>query len=418
MFLIQSFVTVTPESAALISDALQSNTSLTELNLSGHNLGVDGCKALSNAIKSHGGLTRVSLGHETLGSDHDQLELLMDGMLQCKSLLHIDLAKRSFNALSMKIVEKYVVEHVNITMITSLDLSQNALDNESLSSLARVLNHTKVNNLNLSLNSFDHNGLESFVDIILQQSSTKLNLINLTGNQLGNGGGQQVARLMQANRLHEVEINECHIGDEGANALGQALVQWQGLHLAASENAGFSNGLALGIREALKSSSQVQPGQLSHLALRGCNIGDEGVMAIAEAIQGGRLPKLTVLDIAVNSLTLQALQAIGTVLMADNPSTIISLDISCNDLGLPGVELIGQWLQSNKLQSLETLSLNKINIGINGQLALCKSLTKFPASLKIIESMGNSGNVEESDDDFLDALDDLYEETIIDFKWK
>ncbi|EFA79919.1 leucine-rich repeat-containing protein [Heterostelium album PN500] len=412
MFLLQSFLPISPESAISIGDALLKNKSLEELYLSGHDLGLDGSKSIGNALAQHTAATGV-------GS------------------------------------------------LNSLDLCQNDIDDAALPILAKILiKSTGVRVLNLAYNTFTPSGFAAFIDTLISYQ-VRLEKLQFTGNNIGDDGAVQLARMIAQNHgLNNIEVNDCQIGEVGARALGSALVVWNGDHFAASDNPRFSKAFSEGfmLADFIGEHEHANPdgaalatanngSQLRSLVLRGCHIGDEGISLIVEAIMSGRLPSLNLLDVAVNSLTIRSLEMLAGILTVANGAKLKILDVSCNELGSEAVEIIANCLQSGKLTTLTCLSINNINIGLTQLKQLCKYLIQFPnSSLHVIETMGNNGDDKDKekeqqnnknnnnnnnnntpdqhedeeeeegqaivDDEFLDLLDQLYEDTEIDLKWK
>eukprot|EP01133_Synstelium_polycarpum_P009795 gene9795-11442_t len=427
MFLIPSFVPVTSESAAIIGKALINNKSLTELYLAGHNIGIEGCKSLGSAMKVHSGLKKVSLGHAEIGSDYEQLRCMLTAIFSSKSIDHVDLSKRSLDERGMEILDECFGDN---NTLTSLDLCQNALDDAALAVLARVIQRSNIHSLNIAYNTFGGPGMTAFVDTLLlagdddgaeepaEAPVLALQRLNVTSNALGESGSASLARLIASNGgLREVEMNDCGVTGEGSHALGYALIAWNGRLFSADDNPGMGKALPCSFIEARPPLLGDIAASLNHLVLRGGFIEDEGVCAIVEAYFRGRLPSLTLLDVANNKLTHRSLSMLGGVVQIEG-ATLEILDVSCNDFGNEGTELLGGWITGGRLERLRCLSINNIGIGTSGMLSICKYLTTNPScTIKVIEAMGNQKSGE-SDTLFLEALDDLYDETEVDFKWK
>uniref|UniRef100_A0A0G4FI44 G domain-containing protein n=1 Tax=Chromera velia CCMP2878 TaxID=1169474 RepID=A0A0G4FI44_9ALVE len=124
---------------------------------------------------------------------------------------------------------------------------------------------------------------------------------------------------------------------------------------------------AKAIAQALQSGKVPK---LSALGLAGNSIGDKGVKAIAQAPQSGKVPKLSVLWLGDNSIGAEGAKAVAEALQSGKVPSVTKLGLSDNRIGAEGARAISQTLQADKVPNLSKLGLFNNNIGTEGKKLL------------------------------------------------
>ncbi|KYQ88300.1 leucine-rich repeat-containing protein (LRR) [Tieghemostelium lacteum] len=394
LFMIPAFVKIDSSNVHRLAEALSTNESLLELNLSGHNFGVDGAALIGSAIGNHKNITTVSIGHDTIGTDLKQFQALFKEILErSNSITSLSLSKKSLNLESMKIITPLLIGN---STLTQLDLSDNDIDIESLELLGTFLSNPKCNvsTLVLSNNKFhdksqDLSLSDIFIDSLIQCKSLKK--LQLSENYLGDMGAVRLARFMKLNEnTEELDINDCGISSKGAMAIGDALVSWSGSQLSISSNPMVGHYLVSNWTQSPTKQSNVQK-----LHLRGCLIGDDGIISLCNNICNGLLPKLQVLDLAHNRITVKSLNMLSNILIQSNNEnsykpTIETLDISFNVLGSEGKDTICQWISTGSIQTLKQFNLNSVKMGFYDIADICKYLLNNQSSIKHMDIQENT----------------------------
>ncbi|EGG16519.1 hypothetical protein DFA_09057 [Cavenderia fasciculata] len=461
MYLIPSFIPVTENNAKVLADAIRENTSLKNMFLSGHVLGVEGAKEIGSAIASHVALKHVSVGHAEIGNDHLQLSTLMSGLFQSSSVDHVDLSKRSINADAIPVLINAMGTNASVT---SIDLSQNNITDDALPLLAPLFQRPTIKSINLADNKFTSIGLSILISIIQQSessSSSSLLKLNINLNSLGRDSSECIIGLLEiCPNLVILEMSDCQVSgtDESMERLGRAVANWSsGQQFVAQDSfkeeksgLGFCRGLAGEPGAPATITTPPLHSNLQHMVLRGCSIQDQGVSHIVECIYRGRLPRLVLLDIADNQLSSHSVELLGGVICTTGASSIEVLDLSCNQLGHSAASDLCRWIESGRLEKLSCLAINNIGLSTKDLIDLVKLLIlNPPPKLKLLELMSNNNEkenekekeinnnnnnnntldnvkygqeeeeaIDNDENQLLDLVDELQDITNIDFKWK
>ncbi len=156
---------ITGTKAVVLVEALKGNSSLTELNLSGNNIGDHGATGLAGALKKNTSLRELNLFGNNIG---DVGAAGLAGALDENSSL------------------------------TWLDLSANKIGDDGTTALARALQKTtSLTVLVLSHNKIGDDGAYSLADAL--KKNTSLKWLNLSRNNIGDDGVTRVARALNEN---------------------------------------------------------------------------------------------------------------------------------------------------------------------------------------------------------------------------
>ncbi|KAL0208034.1 hypothetical protein P9112_010621 [Eukaryota sp. TZLM1-RC] len=173
-----------------LARALESNSTLTQLNLSDNNIADEGASSLARALESNYTLTQMNL------SDNN-------------------IADEGASSLARALESNYT--------LTQLNLSDNNIADEGASSLARALesNYT-LTQLNLSDNNIADEGASSLARAL--ESNSTLTQLNLSDNNIGYEGASALAHAVERNfTLTELVLWFNNISDEAASDFARAL---------------------------------------------------------------------------------------------------------------------------------------------------------------------------------------------------
>mmetsp|Transcript_14204 Transcript_14204/g.21897 ORF Transcript_14204/g.21897 Transcript_14204/m.21897 type:complete len:346 (-) Transcript_14204:97-1134(-) len=213
-----------------------------------------------------------------------------------------------------------------------------------LDQLSQALEHTNVRYLSLSNCQINAEGVKALLSRVILPS---LEFLDLRYNELGNDG---VTTLSEA--LNEALSNE--IGSEGRSGVKTLLLG----------NCDISDEGALEVTEFLIK-------ELNELDLSGNEIGDEGVNALTQAmIVMGESCKLKCLNLRENEIGDEG--AISLSLAMASTSCLQELNLSDNEIGNEGCELLAHVL--SKKSSMKRLILHSNRIDEQGALYFLDAL--------------------------------------------
>jgi Ran GTPase-activating protein (RanGAP) involved in mRNA processing and transport len=190
------------DGAISLAQCLQSNTSLTSLDLYDCGLGIKGiisiCHALSESQSS--ALTSLDLGRPLLSSPQDTTSLSIAQMLASDNCIitHLGLAKHNIVDSNFETLVKYglLKNSAKSQGLTSLDLSANKLGPFS----------------------------GPMLELMLNDGGKHLSTLNLSHNNLGDGGALSIARcLPYASTLTNLDLRSNNIAESGLVSLAEAL---------------------------------------------------------------------------------------------------------------------------------------------------------------------------------------------------
>uniref|UniRef100_A0A8C2DFY4 NACHT domain-containing protein n=1 Tax=Cyprinus carpio TaxID=7962 RepID=A0A8C2DFY4_CYPCA len=247
----------------------------------------------------------------------------------------------------------------NLSYLRELNLSENNLG-KSANQLSAVLKdlHCKLEKLwfrDSSLTDEDCAVLAS----ALRSNSSHLQLLDLSGNKLGNSVNWLFAVLKDpCCNLEKLWLVDCGITDEGCAALASAL--------------------------------RSNPSHLRELSLSGNKLGDS-VNQLSAVLEDPDC-KVETLGLSDCGLTDKGCAALASVLRS-NPSHLRELNLSENNLGNSGVNKLSAVLKDSRCK-LEKLWLKKCDFTDKGCAAVASALRSNPEHLRYLNLSGNKlGNV-------------------------
>jgi len=341
-----------------ICEALEQNTTLKELNISGgrpgNNIGGSaGAKHVAKMVGINGGLTSIDLsGNQLCGIWEDWRG--QQGTYTAEGITAIADALRVNGAL------------------TSVKLRGNWLGDEGWGAIFAAICGNKDSKI-MSMDASSENIGPADVKLIAEALRTSvtggLTSIDLSGNQLcgiwtDDDGDQKgtytaegitaIADTLRVNGgLTSINMSGNNLTDSGRDMTGIK-------ELAA----------ALGVN-----------GVLTSLDLSSNDLKDEGVSAVCEAIQSNKETKLASLNMSENRIGPVGAKSVAAMVAVTGVLT--SLDLSFNDLNDEGVSAVCEAIQSNKETKLASLNMGANRIGpvgaksVAAMVAITGALTKM-----------------------------------------
>ena len=227
--------------AAVLAVALETNTTLANLNLAHNNLGLAGAESLAAALKTNTTLTNLDLSWNNLGPAG--AELLATALKTNTTLTNLNLSRSKLGPAGAESLAKALKTN---TTLTNLDLSGNNLGPASAESLATALNiSSTLRNVNLSDNNVGPTVAESLATAL--KTNTSLTNLNLSVNNLGPAGAESLSTALKTNTtLTNLDLSGNNLGPAGAESLATALktnttltnlnVSWNNLGPAGAES--------------------------------------------------------------------------------------------------------------------------------------------------------------------------------------
>ena len=204
--------------APVLAAVLETNTTLTKLDLSWNNLGPAGAESLATALKTNTTLTNLDLSDNNLGPAG--AESLATALKTNTTLTNL---KLSDNNLGPAGAESLAIALKTNTALTNLNLSGSSLGPADAESLATALKtNTTLTNLVLSWNDLGPASAESLATAL--ETNTTLTKLDLSWNNLGPAGAESLATALKTNTtLTNLDLSKNKLGPAGAESLATAL---------------------------------------------------------------------------------------------------------------------------------------------------------------------------------------------------
>ena len=306
-------------SARVIAEALKENTTLTKLELNSYYIDSDGAQAIAEILKENITLTELVLVCN--GIDADGAEVITGALKENNTLLKLCLLSNQLNSNSAQAIAEALKENVRLT---ELALEGNDLGDKGAQVIAAAL---KGNN-----------------------TLTKLNLM---ANFISIDGAKAIAAALKVNTtLTELDLSHNRICRNGIQAIAVALKENATLTMLGLEGNNIGTIGAKDIAGALKENAT-----LTKLGLQRCKIGDDGARAILGALKENT--SLSMLNLDGNSLSVIGAKAIAGALKVN--TTVTQLYLRYNQIGRyghDGVQAIAGALKEN-------VTLTKLDLGDN-----------------------------------------------------
>jgi len=278
--------------------------------------------------------------------------------------------------------------------LRAIDLSDNALGEKGVRACDAIL--LKKNCLQELW--FNNNGISAecaavIAEIVLSNNPTNLRLFHFHNNMSGPKGAEHLASIVaNSPKLEDLRFSGTRCLSEGSLAFAKGIAELHEKQLAAggkglfkkldlADNCFGEEGGAL-LGKALSN----QP-DLVFLNLRDAGLGDEGVVAVCEALKA-TAPNLEVMELSGNDLTAECMEAVAACVASKPNLTLLGMEE--NELGSDGANSLAKALSSNSglKATLTSLSLSLNEISGKAGMALAESLDGY----KSITSLGLNGN--------------------------
>ena len=359
--------------------------SLTELDLTGKDVGVEGVMVVAGLIRIMGGLTKLLLAHNMLGEEGTKA--ICEALEQNTSLKELDIRGSNIGGSAGA---KQVAKMVGVNgALTSVDLSINHLtdygrDMTGIKKLAAALGvNGGLTELSISGNHVGDEGVGAICEAIKSNKETKLVSLNFRSNGIGPVGANTVAAMVAVTgALTSIDLfgnDLCGLGwegkgiytAEGITAIADALrvngtltcVDIRHNNIAGDSAEQLSAAVLGNLKIEMFNEipiKEMRANSLTELDLKGKGVGVEGVIVVA-----GLMPvmgALTSIDLSSNNLGGEA----GAKHVADMlgvNSGLMALDLSYNNLNDEGVSAVCEAIQSNKETKLVSLNMVMNRIG-------------------------------------------------------
>ena len=375
--------------AKRLANALESNTSLTTLNISGLFSGTAGINFVMNSLQKSKILARLV---PSVFSAAAGIQCIVDILEKNKTLTTLDISKNNFGSRDTKIIAdalkknttlttlrisdsnldaesiKHIAEvlKINITL-TTLDISNNyKLGSEGLECIADALeSNTTLTTLNISHICWNKN-TDKFAERIVQiiKGKSKLTSLNISGNSLRAKNTECIAKALRSNTtLTELDISSNAFQDKGAGHIASIFLENKVLKKSSTSSSNGCANKTLAKLNASYGSIKREEGAkhiadaieksetLVYLNINGSNIENEGISRIANALVKNEFLKVlkiqfSYFDITESKRILDALK--------ENKS-LVELNLNYYGTDNEMAEVIADVLKKNK--SLEILKI-------------------------------------------------------------
>ena len=338
--------------AAVLGSALQSNTTLTKLQLYLNNLGPTSAEPLATALKINTTLTELDVSLNDLGPAG--AESLGAVLKRNTTLKHLDLARNNLGAVG---AESLAATLKGNTTLTYLNLARNNLCPAGVETLTEVLKgNTNLTKLDLSQNNLGPAVAESLTTAL--KRNTSLTELNVSSNDLGPAGAEALASALQTNtNLIKLNLFNNDLGPAGAKSLATALQTNTTLTELILYRNNFGRVGAKSLASALQTNTT-----LTHLDLSHNNLGPAGAESLSAALKANRT--LTELDLSNNELGPTGAKSFAATLQT-NTTALTRFNLSFNNLGPAGAESLAAALKANTTLKYLDVSFNDLGPSVS-----------------------------------------------------
>ena len=346
------------EIAVVLSELLESNTTLTHLILSHEGL-IDpsGWSALARALTKNSTLKCLSLESDSIMAS--EALAFADALQTNTTLTQLDLSGNSISGLEIEAICKalqfnHVMTHLSLRGSTIGDSGAEALAGE-LQSPA-----TQLSYVNLKRCKITSLGVEALAGAL--QTNRSLTYLSLEASDISCSATALAEALRLNQTLTHLDLSWTRLGDLGTEVIFKALQSNHVMtHLILRDNT-IGNSAAVALAEALKSPAT----QLSYLHLDGCHITTFGVEILAGALQTNR--SLTHLSLAMLRISSSA-TALAEALQMNR--TLTHLDLSHNQISdTEAIQLVQTLLDKNNTLVYLNLMCNNIDVKEKAEVKL------------------------------------------------
>ncbi|XP_068734596.1 NLR family CARD domain-containing protein 3-like [Montipora capricornis] len=380
--------------SAALAKAVQINSMQTKLGLLFNKIGDSGASALAKAVEIHSTLTKLHLAD--IGIVYSGAAALAKAVEINSTLTELYVSINKIGDSGAAALAKAV--EINSTL-TVLYLAANKIGDSGAATMAKAVEiNSTLTKLHLSDNGIGDSGAAALAKA--GEINSTLTQVYLDSTKIGDSGAAALAKAVEINStLTELDLHSNKIGDSGAAVLAKAVeINSTLTQLYLSRNEIGDSGAAA-LAKAVEINSTLTELHLSYNV-----IGDTGAAALAKAVQINST--LTTLNLSENEIGDTGAAALAKAVEIN--STLTQLYLSDNGIGDTGAAALAKAVEINSTLSKLLLSCN--GIGVSGAAALAKA-TEFRETFGLVEHDDDheSSDVDNVDDDH-DDDDDKEEE--------
>ncbi|XP_062865617.1 NACHT, LRR and PYD domains-containing protein 12-like [Trichomycterus rosablanca] len=380
--------------------------------LSSCNLTDRSCSDLLTILNSQSKLTEVDLSNNDL--QDSGVELISAGLKNQNCKLEI-LSLRNCSITDKSCTDLKSALDVNPSHLKDLDLSNNHLGDLGVIQISHLLKNPqfKLHKLTLSDCGVGEEGYVALAEALRSNPSSELMELDLRGNHPGDSGVKPLYELLdnpesKLNTLRllgaaaeeafndlkkvvsinllverELDLSQKIHGDSGVKKLSELL---NDPHCRPTTLRLCGCSLTENDCTTLVSALSINPSHLTDLDLSKNPIGNSGVKELVPLLQNPHC-KLQKLQINDDDLTMESCSALSEVLRSGS-SGLRELDLSNNNLQNSGVKKLCEGLKKKECK-LEVLRLSDCGVGEKGFAALAEALRSNRSYMKELDLRGN-----------------------------
>jgi len=205
------------EDARSLAECLQSNTTISSVDLSDNAIGNAGFAAIIEALHASSAITTLDFARNRI----DSVECLQSIRIEFnKKLEELDLSE---NYLGLEAIHQLSEGLQPNSSVTRVDLSNNQVDDEGAESLANLIRfNSTLRELVLKTNIIGPKGAEALASAM--RANDTLRLLNLRSNKVGDEGVEGFAKVIEGSeRLTDIDFSRNGISSSGAKRIAKAL---------------------------------------------------------------------------------------------------------------------------------------------------------------------------------------------------
>ncbi|XP_058624136.1 uncharacterized protein LOC131535017 [Onychostoma macrolepis] len=374
---------ITEEGYKALASTLRSNTShLIELDLTGNDPGQSGVKQLNDLLQD----PNCQLKLRFLGPAADEACHYVTSIVGKNPLLLRELNLSGHELGDTRVNQITALLQDKHFTLNTLILRRCCITDKRCLILTSALksNPSHLRELDLSLNQLKNTGVNHLCDL-LNDLHCKLERLRLRYCGITNEGCSALTSALKSNPSHlrELNLSGNELGDSGFDNLSHLLMNPQcKLEILALCGCSIKEKQCLILTSALKSN----PSHLRELNLHGNELAQMGVTYLSDLLMNPQC-KLEKLDLCRCGIT-EKLCLILTPALKSNPTHLRELNLSWNKLGDSAIEKLGLLLSSSQCK-LEKLHLYDCNITEKQCLILTSALKSNPSHLREMDLSRN-----------------------------
>ncbi|CAK0827072.1 unnamed protein product, partial [Prorocentrum cordatum] len=376
------------EDAREICDALNGNTCCREFVASGHSLSEETCQRLAGMLRATGAIQTFSVGDSSLG---DRARCLFEALAENSSVTSLDLEHKGLVGDSLESLAAALAARAGrgAPPLAALRLSQNP--GLSVAGLQRLAACPAPRALQLCECRLG----PDLGEVLGRLVAAGVEDLDLRDNPaLGGAVEEMLSALMPAERgraaapLRRLRLDGCAVGDDGLEAVACALERGLGLEEL------FVERCELTLEGCSRLAESLRGRRLHALSVRANVIGDEGCELLSRCAAR--------LDLSSTGLG-------GLVLPALGEQPLVALELFSNPTLGPSVASWSATLEEAQWQRLEHLDLGGCALRDEGCVHLCNTLLDRPSLMPSLAFLCLGANDIEKEEDMFDLVDRLAE---------